>query len=64
MQDDAVRKSDAGTLVAAPAIHCIECVRPWLHASERWQLKLLEEADGTETVPYCPDCAAREFGPF
>ena len=52
----------ATTVVAAPPIHCVECLRPWAVAAERWRLKVLGEEDGFETVPYCPDCATREFG--
>jgi hypothetical protein len=46
----------------SPSIHltCIECGRPWLLAPERWRLKVTAE-DPRETVPYCPDCAHREF---
>ena len=52
----------ARAVVAQPsALHCIECRRPWLVASERWQLRVLFEEE-PETVPYCPDCASREFG--
>jgi hypothetical protein len=42
-------------------IVCIECLRPWLVASERWRLKITDDAEPV-TVPYCPDCARREFG--
>jgi hypothetical protein len=48
------------TRVVPAAIACIECGRPWLVARERWRLKVLPE-DSLETVPYCPDCAHREF---
>jgi hypothetical protein len=50
------------TSVAVTPIVCIECRRPWLVGSERWRLKVLEE-ESPETVPYCPECAEREFGP-
>ena len=43
------------------SLACIECRRPWLVGSERWRLKVTDDAD-PETVPYCPDCATREFG--
>jgi hypothetical protein len=39
---------------------CEECRRPWLDPRERWRLYLDPEEPGL-TVPYCPDCAAREF---
>ena len=54
----------ATTVVAAPPIQCVECHRPWAVANERWRLKVLDEEDVVETVPYCPDCAMREFGPL
>ena len=38
---------------------CEECRRPWLDSRERWRLYL--DPDEGLTVPYCPDCAAREF---
>ena len=40
---------------------CIECRRPWLEPRERWRLKVTDDHP-PETVPYCPDCATREFG--
>jgi hypothetical protein len=40
---------------------CIECLRPWLTEGERWRLKITDESPPS-TVPYCPDCATREFG--
>jgi hypothetical protein len=43
-------------------LSCIECLRPWLVPSERWRLKVTDELQ-RETVPYCPECAQREFGP-
>jgi hypothetical protein len=46
----------------AQALACIECRRPWLDAGERWRLKVTDEQP-PETVPYCPQCATREFGP-
>ena len=56
---------EAGSTLTAPRLRllsCIECLRPWLNAGERWRLKVTDEFPA-ETVPYCPDCAAREFGP-
>ena len=52
----------AGTVLATTTILCIECRRPWITDSERWRLKVLDDPE-PETVPYCPDCATREFGP-
>jgi hypothetical protein len=53
--------SHADTAVATAPIICIECRRPWLTESERWRLKVTDDSV-PETVPYCPDCATREFG--
>lgn len=44
------------------ALLCQECVRPWLDPRERWRLFLTDE-EPAEAVPYCPQCAAREFDP-
>jgi len=41
---------------------CVECQRPWLDGAQRWRLKITDD-EPAETVPYCPDCATREFGP-
>ena len=49
------------TALTTTPIVCIECRRPWLVDSERWRLKVTDD-DVPETVPYCPDCATREFG--
>ena len=43
------------------AIECIECARRWDVSTERWRMYLTDD-DPPETVPYCPDCAAEEFG--
>jgi len=43
-------------------MNCIECLRAWTIPSERWRL-LLTDDPTPEAVPYCPECAAREFGP-
>ncbi len=43
-------------------LRCIECLRSWTIPSERWRLKLTDDAT-PEAVPYCPECATREFGP-
>jgi hypothetical protein len=48
------------TLTSTPIV-CIECRRLWVTESERWRLKVTDD-DVPETVPYCPDCATREFG--
>lgn len=51
-----------GAATAVTPIRCIECSRPWLDPVERWRLKVLDDPE-PETVPYCPGCAMREFGP-
>lgn len=51
----------ASTTLVTTTIVCIECERPWVTERERWRLKVTDEAV-PETVPYCPDCATREFG--
>ncbi len=50
------------TVSVPAALRCIECLRPWVDPDERWRLKITDDAQ-PETVPYCPDCATREFGP-
>jgi hypothetical protein len=64
MSDGRLEDMAATVVVAAPPIQCVECLRTWGVASERWRLKVLGEEDAFETVPYCPDCATREFGPL
>jgi hypothetical protein len=54
-------RTQAGTAVTTAPIVCIECRRLWVSGSERWRLKVTDD-DVPETVPYCPDCATREFG--
>jgi hypothetical protein len=59
------RPTGAGSALQAPAVApivCIECCRPWLDDSERWRMKVTDD-ELPEAVPYCPGCAAREFGP-
>lgn len=46
--------------IAGP-LHCQECERPWLDPRERWRIYLWQEARESAVVPYCPDCAQREF---
>ena len=52
--------SETRNAVARP-LACIECRRQWIVASERWRLKVTDD-EPRESVPYCPDCATREFG--
>jgi len=61
MHEEPGSEKRSGSLVALPALTCIECLRPWLVGSERWRLKVTCD-EPRETVPYCPDCASREFG--
>ena len=39
---------------------CQECRRIWLDPQERWRMYLDPDEPGL-TVPYCAECAAREF---
>lgn len=48
------------TTTFAARIACIECARRWIVPSERWRLKITDD-EPRQTVPYCPDCARREF---
>jgi hypothetical protein len=41
---------------------CIECERPWMNAAERWRIYLTDDPN-PRAIPYCPDCAHREFDP-
>lgn len=52
--------SSKESLAVPTRLTCIECRRPWLVRRERWRLKVLDDAS-RETVPYCPECASREF---
>jgi hypothetical protein len=56
-----VQNDQADTALATAPIVCIECRRPWVTNAERWRLKITDDAE-PEIVPYCPDCARREFG--
>lgn len=47
--------------ITVATLECIECCRSWSNGQERWRLKVTDD-DVPETVPYCPDCAEREFG--
>jgi hypothetical protein len=62
MQSPDDHTAAASTLVTTTIV-CVECLRPWLDESERWRLKVLDD-EVPETVPYCPACAMREFGPL
>ena len=48
------------SLSPAVLLACEECHRPWLDSRERWRLYVDPDEPG-HTVPYYPDCAAREF---
>jgi hypothetical protein len=61
-KDGAAAKPSGHHSLTTTTLACIECLRPWLVDSERWRLKVTDD-EQRETVPYCPDCAAREFGP-
>ncbi len=47
-------------VVARLLLVCEECRRPWLEPRERWRLYLTDD-EPAEAVPYCPECAGREF---
>jgi hypothetical protein len=55
-------QNPTGVHLATSPLVCVECCRPWVTGSERWRLMLTCD-EVPETVPYCPDCATREFGP-
>jgi hypothetical protein len=59
-RDDALSLDAPDQIVIRP-ISCEECHRPWLDRSERWRV-YIAELDPPLTVPYCPQCAQREFG--
>jgi hypothetical protein len=52
--------NDRTSVLSALLLSCQECRRPWLDERERWRLYVDADEPGS-TVPYCPDCAAREF---
>jgi hypothetical protein len=47
--------------VKSTSLACVECTRPWVTNSERWRLYLTND-NPPQAVPYCPRCAAKEFG--
>ena len=51
---------DNTRVLARPLLVCEECLRPWLRPHERWRLYLTDD-EPPQTVPYCPECAGREF---
>ena len=51
-----IKPSLSGLLLLA----CQECRRPWLDQQERWRM-YLDADEPPQAVPYCPECAAREF---
>lgn len=48
------------SLIARLLFVCQECQRPWFEAHERWRVYLSDD-EPPEAVPYCPECAGREF---
>jgi hypothetical protein len=50
------------TALAERPLACEECRRPWLDPHERWRL-YLDCDEPAHAVPYCPNCASREFDP-
>ena len=55
-------KSRTTTKTLQSTILCQECRRPWVDQTERWRMYVTEDAQA-ELVPYCADCAHREFDP-
>jgi hypothetical protein len=51
---------DKLTILRQQLLACQECHRLWLDPAERWRM-YLDSDDPPHAVPYCPDCAAREF---
>ncbi len=51
-----------GSSLAAALLECEECGRPWLEQRERWRLYLTDDHP-PRLVPYCSECASREFDP-
>lgn len=47
--------------VKLASLACEECSRVWITVDERWRLYLTDD-NPPQTVPYCPRCAAEEFG--
>jgi hypothetical protein len=47
-------------MISVSPICCRECDRTWIDGRERWRLYLTAD-EPPSPVPYCPDCAAREF---
>ena len=46
--------------VTGQKLTCMECLRPWTAASERWRVYLTRD-DPPKLLVYCQDCAEREF---
>jgi hypothetical protein len=55
------KKQRERTTIATLPLHCLECRRPWVEATERWRIYLSGE-DPSQPLTYCPECAQREFG--
>jgi hypothetical protein len=53
---------DPDVLVFAGALECVECGRLWSDPTERWRMYVTDD-EPPEAVPYCRDCASREFDP-
>jgi hypothetical protein len=51
---------DNATVLTERLLVCQECRRPWLDPHERWRL-YLDDDEPRSAVPYCPNCASREF---
>jgi ribosomal protein L33 len=47
--------------VKSTTLACEECGRTWVTDKERWRLYLTAD-NPRQPVPYCPGCAAEQFG--
>ena len=53
-------KDPAQQTISVEPVHCLECGREWVEASERWRMYLSGE-NPPHPLTYCPACARREF---
>jgi hypothetical protein len=60
LRNDALISGFETKIVVRP-ISCQECHRPWHDQRERWRMYVASFSPPL-VVPYCPQCAQREFG--
>jgi hypothetical protein len=60
LRNDALTPDLEASIVVRP-IACQECRRPWHDGRERWRMYVASFSPPL-VVPYCPQCAQREFG--